>query len=1556
MTNKTFQYVVAIGSLAVIAGIIIAVNSKKKVKQEELLSGLGSSYSSNIFQDKNEATKMCLPISLKNTIMSLSDLEYLPEPKSFSNTSINPYMNRDTLNYELNKKLKYPQNIREGLFYIQVGSKVLSRRTDGSMYMDTDSSPNKFDLQRKIFDIETKSATTPIDKEIFMPVMFKYAPREKVILRDENDNIVFQTEKDIDLELTNVKVKKIIVPTGCSISLTSNNIILNYIASNQPYILNQPIQVTNVMVVTPNSFDFFLKNFVGNVDGDIEGGNITNIVPVDKKFEGIVFPQNEIFYLIHGNDGTMLHPQESGEGTGLVRADQWTTWETTWRSVKRNEVKFIPTGDKNDSYYIQFVINNRLFNAKDDNVVDFNGNFGSDRAKWLIEFSGEWQSGGVGAYRIKSVLKNLYITWSNQVGASWVTLTSGGSWIGIYNKNNFGWGGYLFGLTSLQEGDNWDDYIPVGGTLVQYARSNNFQHSGYGVDSDNKKYWNRDSEAGSGGNWTNHALLQARKHKPVIPSFLLKTIGTNNEITDDESCRFTVELNDRNQILIRHKQSGLYLSSYAPYLVPKNFALNLDHASCKLVPVLTRERANFFFQASMKYLRDNRTFIPLFCNYGGVLSNKFPDGTLKIGTGENLSENQVTAAFEKICACNMDYQFYQNLFCSDELIKETFGVTDTNQIKTIRGTLKCEIPNCIYPLCQKVYELGEENAVRGIRSAPSQDCGASTVCFSQVTVNNNGTLNNVNLNFKNNQSCGNSIASNITKTYKDPFMWKDPTKKDVIIKDYTCKAGDKDIDKSSSFCVPDPFYDFTKSTQSTSIADKKLVLTISNVSGSFSIEPSSSSTLKAMILEKFNLPGLDYEISVSSQNKSIKITSKNDITCPAPQTMCEYNPTAKKWFSRKMYTRPTDSTLTVDQFNQACASGSDEGCNEKNDCTLGEKTIKQSCSSTTSEEIIEYPITRLPSGSGKSCQEVVSTTLNNASYKLSTIDNNLVRASKICDEDNKWSANCSTDANVNRLVQKITQCIPEGNSRCVDKVCIDWPSGATINSEFIPNLSDSSKGTKKITVNLTYLDASKLNTTEVKNFIKSRLNINDTMEITSNEKQLIVIINYNCGTLDKEYETQCVYENGKWVKKFKNIYKNPTGIDGDNFNQFCKPATLSGQDDCTDSKDCEITLDSGVSNSCVNGKQKIGFSISKNLSGSGKSCLVVAKEQKPDYTFNLDSTNINKIIGEKTCTINNQWEKTCVEDSNNTNRLLNKIKTCLPANNDECKDKICIDWPSESAISTVYEPLANQGKGKKIVTVTMSNADRNLIQSNPEVRTFIQSKLNTTDAVTYTYDGNKLVVTVDYSCGTLEKTYSQDCELLNGNWIKRYSQSYKNPTNIESYKNQALCGLANPSGVESCDVNKNCEISRDTTVDSTCVNKKQRVIYKVDKPSNKTGQSCIDVLKTIEPSVKFTLENGIYVGEKSCSMDVEKVDCQVGNWGECSAPCGGGTRNRPILTNKQGEGADCPPIFESCNTQVCKEEKVPVPDEENNKILIGVIGVMVLIMIGGGAAFAMKKK
>jgi len=1613
MTSKTFQYVVAIGSLAVIAGIVIAVQSKKqkddqkpKLKKEDLLTGLGTSETSNTFidTDSDEATKMCLPLSLKNTCMSYTDIEYLPELPAFSNPALNPFMNRDKPTYQYNKnKLEYPKHIREGLFYIQVGDNVLSRRTNGSLYMDTNSSDDQFKLQRKIFDLDTKSATKNLTKDMFLPVMLKSIPNQ----------------------------------SG-----------------------------------TSGTFEFYLKNFAGPFSGNNNGGDFTNIAPQNQKFIGTVFPQDKTFFLIHGADGTLLHPHVSGDGAGLVRADQWTSWETNWRGWSRNEVKFIPTGDKDKSYYIQFVINRGFFNAKSDNYVDFNGSIGSNRAKWLVEFSGQWQIGGVGAYRIKSVSNNLYITWSNQVGVSWVTLTPGGTWIGIYDKSNFKWGGYLFRLTSRQSGDNWDDSIPDSGTLIQYARANNFERAGYGVDDRNRKYWNRDSDAGEGGNWENHALLQARKHRPQIPEYEMNSIGVNTNITDDASCLFIVELDERNRMFFKHKQSGLYLSSYAPFLVSKSSAINMDHAACKLHPVITKERAQYYYQASLKYLQDKSSFIAHFCGYGGDTSIKFPDGTLKIGGGMELSSDPVTAAFEKICACNMNYRFYENIFCSDEMLKKMFNITDSKDVSILRGTLKCGQPNCIYPLCRDIYKLGETQALfNKLKTAVDEGCGATTLCFSNLTINNTGTISESPMTFENKQKCGNDLAAQINKELTGPSRWKDQTKKDIIIREYKCTTGEKPnitiVPSDSQFCPPAEQYNFSKSTMATSIRNKKMIYTISNVTGSFEPSPSADNTIKSMILSKYNLQGVtDYEIIPDYSKKQIIIESKNEIQCPAPQTLCEYNPTLKKWFTRNTYTRPADSQLTIEQFNQACASSTPEGCASNNDCTVGTRLIKQACSTSTSEEIFEFPITRLPSGAGRSCEAVVTSTLNNASYTVTKVDDNIVRATKICDEDNKWSTTCSPDSNVNRLVQKITQCIPQGNTRCVDKVCIDWPSGATIENEYTANTADPSKGTRKITVNLTDLDASKLTTTEVTNFIKSRLNINDTMQVTSNGKQLIVIINYNCGTIDKKYESQCVYENGKWVKKFKNVYKNPTGISGDQFNQSCKPSTLAGQEDCKDNKDCEITLDSSVSNACVNSKQKIGFSISKNLSGSGKSCLVVAKEQNADYTFTLDPTNVNKIIGEKSCTITNQWENTCVADSNNTNRLLNKIKTCLPANNDECKDKICIDWPSESSISTVYEPLANQGKGKKIVTVTMSNADRNLIQSNAEVRSFIQSKLNTTDAVTYTYDGNKLIITVDYSCGTLEKNYEQECALVNGNWIKRYTQSYKNPTNIDTSKLQELCALANPSGEENCDANKDCEVVFDSTIDATCANGKQRVGYKLSKPPNKDGKSCMDVLKTIEPSVSFTLQNGIYTGEKTCAMPVQNIDCQVGDWGACSVPCGGGkrtrpikvskqgngkecgaleescntqacpppttesvdckvgdwgdctvtcgggTRTRPILVKKQGTGADCPStsepcntqdcppppvnsvdcqltewsecskpcgegtrsrqitvnkqgngkdcgsLFEKCNTQACEEKKKEISssDDSTNKMLMGVVGVMAVVLIGGGVAFAMRKK
>jgi len=70
---------------------------------------------------------------------------------------------------------------------------------------------------------------------------------------------------------------------------------------------------------------------------------------------------------------------------------------------------------------------------------------------------------------------------------------------------------------------------------------------------------------------------------------------------------------------------------------------------------------------------------------------------------------------------------------------------------------------------------------------------------------------------------------------------------------------------------------------------------------------------------------------------------------------------------------------------------------------------------------------------------------------------------------------------------------------------------------------------------------------------------------------------------------------------------------------------------------------------------------------------------------------------------------------------------------------------------------------------------------------------------------------------------------------------------------------------------------------------------------------------------------GLICSDKGVPSDIGKceyltptpVDCQVSEWSECSAECGGGSRTRTILVEPQNGGAPCPPLVEECNTDPC---------------------------------------
>ena len=189
---------------------------------------------------------------------------------------------------------------------------------------------------------------------------------------------------------------------------------------------------------------------------------------------------------------------------------------------------------------------------------------------------------------------------------------------------------------------------------------------------------------------------------------------------------------------------------------------------CELIPVLDPTLAESYFKASLNYL--NRKDV----NRQNILNSvdekdsiaepfcgtniDFKDGIRKldVGTPDSLSSNRITKAFERICACNMDLDpqgYYQQKFCSDNWIKDNYGIDDKTRYQAIRDNLKCTKPNCSFQKCILVFSEPKELSVRNTDSV-NDECGGSTMCIINQKFENNGTLIGGTVKMTGTQTCG----------------------------------------------------------------------------------------------------------------------------------------------------------------------------------------------------------------------------------------------------------------------------------------------------------------------------------------------------------------------------------------------------------------------------------------------------------------------------------------------------------------------------------------------------------------------------------------------------------------------------------------------------------------------------------------------------------------------------------------------------------------------------------------------------------------------------------
>jgi len=227
------------------------------------------------------------------------------------------------------------------------------------------------------------------------------------------------------------------------------------------------------------------------------------------------------------------------------------------------------------------------------------------------------------------------------------------------------------------------------------------------------------------------------------------------------------------------------------YPVEMNKTNNPDRFECELIPVLDQTTADTYHKASINYMKNNwKTIESRQQNLAKFCGNdiRFRDGTYKIDVGnlDQVATNRITKAIEQICACNMNTQynpsFYMKVLCSDQFIKDNYGIDNTPDGKrydSIRDTLKCNIPHCSFQKCRNLYDQnkninGLDFTLFGNPDAnPVKDCGSSTMCIINQKFDNQGTMIGGRVNMNATTQCGSVGGGNsgITTKTDSAFEW-----------------------------------------------------------------------------------------------------------------------------------------------------------------------------------------------------------------------------------------------------------------------------------------------------------------------------------------------------------------------------------------------------------------------------------------------------------------------------------------------------------------------------------------------------------------------------------------------------------------------------------------------------------------------------------------------------------------------------------------------------------------------------------------------------------------
>jgi len=438
----------------------------------------------------------------------------------------------------------------------------------------------------------------------------------------------------------------------------------------------------------------------------------------------------------------------------------------------------------------------------------------------------------------------------------------------------------------------------------------------------------------------------------------------------------------------------------------------------------------------------------------------------------------------------------------------------------------------------------------------------------------------------------------------------------------------------------------------------------------------------------------------------------------------------------------------------------------------------------------------------------------------------------------------------------------------------------------------------------------------------------------ANSPNTTITLSFNVDCGNSTMENACTYVNGEWKQNTRYTFNNNLKMTQEQFNTSCANQLVN----CDLQQSCELGSLKTIS-TCSDANNEVYEAdiVKKHNTNNplSKSCVDAFGERLP-LGFNPADIKqeTTKMIYSKTCGINNSFEELCTKEGQF--KLLRKIKQCIPPNNSECKSQVCLEFTPDfkSKLNVSYRPNpSNPSTGTKTITVDIVEGNPAYL-STPEFRQFVAESIGVNDSATIDLQGRRLIITINYNCGTLDKTYENNGECLyeNNNWIKRYEQSYKNSENIDAAAMEQHCRITNKRVTEDCDQAISCEIQQDTSVPNTCENGEQRIVYNIVKKNSKSGNDCLSMARARNATYNFIVDGNKVVGNKACYVtpsptpSTQNVDCQVSDWGDCTKTCGGGTRTRQVTVAKQGNGRSCPPLSESCNTQACPTQDTTPPN------------------------------